>query len=151
MMFELGCHMLDRVVDLLGKPRKVTGWLRHDGPLDDGLADNTLAVLEFDKALAQVYIAAMQPNGNRYRTFQVLGTRGTATVRPFAPDGGLYVDKAEAEGERKVPLSIPKWRGPYEPDFTVLSRIIREGEAPDYSHEHDIVVQDTLLRACHLI
>jgi predicted dehydrogenase len=151
MMFELGCHMIDRVVDLLGKPRHVTGWLRHDGSLDDGLADNTLAVLECDNGLGEVYIAAMQPHGNSYRTFQILGTQGTATVRPFAPDGGLYVDTADAEGERKIPLSIPKWRGPYEPDFTMLARIIRKGEAPDYAAEHDLAVQETLLRACHVL
>ena len=151
MMFELGCHMIDRVVDLLGAPRKVTGWLLHDAPADDGLADNTLAILECDNAVGEVYIAAMQPHGNNYRTFQILGTQGTATVRPFAPDGGLYVDMADAEDERKVPLSIPKWRGPYEPDFSMLARVIRKGEAPDYKAEHDLVVQETLLRACHVL
>lgn len=147
MMFELGCHMLDRVVDLLGKPRKVTGWLRHDGPLDDGLADNTLAVLEYDKALAQVYIAAMQPNGNRYRAFQILGTKGTATVSPFSPDGELTVD-LEGKGPSFTQIMLPGLAGPYSPDFGRLAAFIRKGEALDYSHEHDLVVQESLLRAC---
>jgi predicted dehydrogenase len=151
MMFELGCHMIDRIVDLLGKPRKVTGRLRHDAPVDDELADNTLAILEYDKAIAEVYIAAMQPHGNNYRTFEIRGTRGTATVRPFAPDGGLYVDSAESEGERRVPLSIPRWRGPYEPDFTVLAGFIRKGESLGYTAEHDLAVQETLLRACGVL
>jgi predicted dehydrogenase len=151
MMFELGCHMIDRIVDLLGKPRKVTGWLRHDGPIDDGLADNTLAVLEFEKAVGEVYVAAMQPHGNAYRTFQILGTTGTATVSPFAPDGSLMVDMAGDPAARAVPLSIPKWRGPYEPDFTELAGFIRKGESLRYTPEHDLAVQETLLRACGVL
>ncbi|MEZ5362846.1 MAG: hypothetical protein R2748_11025 [Bryobacterales bacterium] len=55
MMFEMGCHMIDRVVDVLGKPRKTTGVLRHDGPFDDGLADNTLAILEHDGGLGDLH------------------------------------------------------------------------------------------------
>ena len=63
MMFELGCHLIDRAVDLFGKPAKVTGFLRHDSPIDDDLASsNTLAILEYDKAVAQIYVAAFQPH-----------------------------------------------------------------------------------------
>src|SRR5205085_1820526 len=48
MMLELGCHLIDILVLLMGRPRRVTPFLRHDGAPEDGLADNTLAVLEFD-------------------------------------------------------------------------------------------------------
>ena len=145
-MFELGCHMLDRVIALLGRPRSVRGILRHDAAADDGLADNTLAILEFDRALAQVYIAAMQPNGNQRRTFQILGTQGTVTVRPFSPDGRLEQDSGD--GPRPVPLHVPQWRGPYEQDFAEMVRVIRDGEKPSHSAEHDLIVQKTLLEVC---
>jgi predicted dehydrogenase len=147
--------MIDHVVDLFGPPRQVSGWLRHHGPFDDGLADNTLAVLDFDGAMAEVYIAAMQPNGNSYRTFEILGTRGTATVTPFSPDGGLYTDFAHKTGpyppgRHPVPLSIPQWKGPYEPDFAEMFGIIRRGEKPRYTREHDLAVQKAVLEACRL-
>ena len=146
MMFELGCHMIDRIVDLLGKPRNVTGWLRRDGPFEDGLADNTLAVLEYEKAIAEVYVAAMQPNGNSYRTFQILGTKGTATVSPFSPDGQLAVDLGK--GASTVHITLPHLSGPYSPDFTELARFIRKGAPLRYTPEHDLHVQETLLQAC---
>ncbi|MBI1353095.1 MAG: gfo/Idh/MocA family oxidoreductase [Acidobacteria bacterium] len=148
MMFELGCHLLDRVVDVLGKPYSVRGILRHDADAGDGLADNTLAILEYDRALAEVYIAAMQPNGNAYRTFQILGTAGTATVQPFSPDGRLELDLGD--GPRKVPLHVPADRGRYDEDFREMARVIRHGEKPSYSAEHDLTVQETLLRACDM-
>ena len=53
-MFELGGHVIDRVVELLGRPTKVQSFLRHDTSMPDKLADNNLAVLEFPKALAVI-------------------------------------------------------------------------------------------------
>ena len=150
MMFELGCHMLDRVIDLLGTPNKVTGWLRHDGPFDDGLADNTLAVLEFDGAIAEVYIAAMQPHGNDYRTFQILGTQGTATVSPFAPDGKLHLDLAV--GRRGMAaVKLPEAVSAYEASFAELARFIRDGEPMRHGPQHDLAVQEALLQACGVL
>lgn len=150
MMFELGCHMIDRIVDLLGKARKVTGWLRHDGPFDDGLADNTLAVLELDKAIAEVYIAAMQPHGNDYRTFQILGAQGTATVSPFAPDGKLHLDLADGT-KGMASVSVPEAVSAYEASFGELARFIRRREPLRHGPEHDLAVQEALLRACGVV
>ena len=154
MMFELGCHMIDRVVALLGKPRRVTGRLRHDSPVDDTLADNTLAVLEYNSALAEVYVAAMQPHGRNYRTLEILGTNGTARVRPFSPLR-LQLDLGDpagpySSGIQDVPLTAPP--GPaFAPDFRELAGVIRRGAKPTYSPEHDLAVQEVLLRACGMV
>ena len=154
MMFELGCHMIDRVVALLGKPRSVTGRLRHDSLVDDTLADNTLAVLEYDSALAEVYVAAMQPHGGNYRTLEILGTNGTATVRPFSPLR-LRLDLGEpagpySSGQQYVPLTPPPGLG-FAPDFRELAAVIRQGAKPTYSREHDLAVQEVLLKACRMV
>ena len=154
MMFELGCHMIDRVVALLGKPRNVTGRLRHDSPVDDTLADNTLAVLEYDDALAEVYVAAMQPHGGNYRTLEILGTNGTATVRPFSPLR-LQLDLGDpagpySSGQQDVPLTPPPGLG-FTPDFRELAGVIRDGTKPTYSPEHDLAVQEVLLKACRMV
>ena len=39
MMFSEGCHLIDRAVALLGKPKKTSGFLHHDSPLSGDLAD----------------------------------------------------------------------------------------------------------------
>jgi predicted dehydrogenase len=155
MMFDLGSHMIDRIVDLLGKPKTIQGWVRHDSTVNDKLADNTLAVFEFEKAMAEVYIAAQQPHGNTYRTFEILGTEGTATVRPFFPEMRLHLDLAHAAGPYKAGLQtidIPLVKqAPYEPDFLVLAGMIRNGDTPEYSIEHDLNVQEALLKACKMM
>lgn len=57
-MFELSGHVIDRVVELMGRPKTVKSWLRHDTSVPDKLADNNLAVFEYDKALAVIAQAA---------------------------------------------------------------------------------------------
>ena len=153
-MFELGCHMIDRVIDVLGKPKSIKSWMRHDAPIDDDLEDNTIAVFEFDRAMAEVYIAAQQPNGGNYRTFEILGTNGTATVRPFSPYR-LMVDLGKPAGPYKAEfqkIEMPRGDGPpFEGDFDEMARVIREGAEPSYSVEHDLAVHETLLRVCKVI
>ena len=49
MMFELGCHVLDLVIGVLGKPKEVASFSRHTSSLDDELLDNMLAVLSYPR------------------------------------------------------------------------------------------------------
>lgn len=154
MMFELGCHLIDRAVEVLGKPKKVTGFLRHESPVQDGLADNTMAVLEYDKAIAEIYVAAFQPHGERYRVLEISGTNGKAMVQPFS-GSRLIMDLKESAGLYKAgvqTLQPPEPPGPaFAPDFVEMAKIIRAGAKPSYSAEHDLAVQETLLRACGVV
>ena len=151
MMFELGCHLVDRAIDLFGRPKKVTGFLRHDGPFNDKLADNTLAILEFDRAIAEIYVAAHDPSGNRKRTLEILGANGSMAARPFSPVV-LLTDLKQAAGPYQAgPREIRFPNGPlpaYGEDLVELARVIRHGVAPSYSSEHDLTTQETLLKAC---
>ena len=53
-MFELGCHVIDAVVTLLGEPDRVTPFNRQTHPERDDLLDNCLAVFEYPRATATV-------------------------------------------------------------------------------------------------
>ena len=152
MMFELGCHLIDRATDLLGKPARVTGHLWHHGREDDTLADNTLAVLEYPRAAAEITVAAMHPHGNSYRTVEITGTNGSITVMPFSPYR-LVTHLRDAAGPYPAGLKetgFPPDRLPgFSPDFLELAQVIREGTAPSYSPQHDLMTQEVLLRACN--
>ncbi len=142
MMFELGCHMVDRVVDVLGAPTGVTAILRKHGP--DDLADNCLAVIDYPKAVAEVYIAAHQPTGGNHRTFEIQGTLGTATVTPFS-NSRLTIETAKGVDEVKVP---PEAKPGYSPDLLELAAVVRAERQPSYTAEHDLATHHTLLRCC---
>jgi predicted dehydrogenase len=152
-MFELGCHLIDRAVDLFGKPRKITGILRHDASYADKLADNTIAILEYDRALAEISVAAMQAHGDQYRTFEIAGTNGAATLRPF--NGKLNVNLKDAAGPYRAGRQIvepePQPQPSYAPDLLEMHRVICDRVTPRYSASHDLVTQEVLLRSCKVI
>jgi predicted dehydrogenase len=149
-MFELGCHLIDAVVRLLGKPIKVTPHLQRRG--GDELADNCTAVLEFAKSQAIITSAVLQPNAFVHRFFEVIGTNGTARVQPIEPPT-LTFDLAKAagpyaSGTQKIDL-LPYRR--YAPEFAALAAQIRDGEKAAVSLDTELLVHETLLRACEML
>ena len=82
-MFELGCHVIDLVVGILGKPDRVSAFPRHTSPLNDGLVDNMLAVLEYPEATATVRSTALEVDGFARRHLTVCGSEGTFHIQPL--------------------------------------------------------------------
>jgi predicted dehydrogenase len=80
-MFDLAGHMIDPIVRLMGRPERVTPYLRRDSRADDGLMDNTLAVFEWRRAMGTFSTASMQPGPIRTGRWSSLARR-TAVVRP---------------------------------------------------------------------
>lgn len=147
MMLELGSHLIDMIILLLGAPTKVSSFLRHAGVQNDGLNDNCLAVLEYGKAIATVETAAMEPDAFPRRHFKIAGTKGVMVMEPLEPPKLCLYEDASNPNRMN-----PKWNwGDVERhvlDVADLARCIR-GEAKfAYSTEHDYLVQQTLLRAC---
>ena len=109
MMFSEGCHLIDRAVDVLGKPRKVTGFLRHDSPITDGLADNNLVILEYEGAIAEISLAGFHPSGTGHRFLEISGTNGSARVQPYVFPSYLTVDLAKAAGPYKAGKQVVEY------------------------------------------
>jgi predicted dehydrogenase len=148
MMFELGCHLLDIVVLMLGAPKKVTPFLRHDVKQDDNLFDNTCAVFDYDTAMVVIESSAMRPNAFPTRRFEVCGTNGCVTVEPHEPPAvRLNLRKARGEFKNDIQEIAVEDHPRHVRDFQDLARCIR-GEAKfGYSKQHDLEVLGTLLHA----
>ena len=147
-MFELGPHVIDPLVRLLGRPNRVTPYLKKHGEFDDTLADNTIAVFEYSGALGLVTGAALAANGSSYRSFEVHGTNGVATLRPIeAPR--LVFDLVEPAGPYpKGPheVTLPGYER-YVDDMAALAAAVRGDEPLHVSFDEDIIVQEALIAA----
>ncbi|MCC6234726.1 MAG: Gfo/Idh/MocA family oxidoreductase [Verrucomicrobiales bacterium] len=148
-LFELGSHLIDAIVRLLGRPDRVTSFLKTHGHPTDRLADNNVAVFEYAKATALITSATLQPNASAHRAFEILGTRGTAVLRPLEPPT-LTLDLADAagpyaKGRQEVPM--PAYRR-YEGEFAELAHALTTQTPLPISLEQERDVQETLLRAC---
>jgi predicted dehydrogenase len=148
-MFELAGHVIDRTVDLLGRPAKVHRWLRHDTSIPDKLADNNLAVFEYDKALAVIMQAARMPGAGDHRSFEVIGTDGTFMIwaESSPPRMRVHLRKPQgryAAGWQDITLPPqPRFIG----DFKELARAIKTGQPLKHSYDHELLLHETLLRA----
>ncbi len=148
-MFELGCHLIDALATVLGKPDAVTPHGRRVRPELDNLLDSQLAVFDYPQATATIQACAVEVEGERRRQFTVCGTEGTIDIRPLEPPK-LLLALSKPKGKYRKgyqELTLPAMPGRYDDQLIELARIVRGEKQSEYPPEHDLLVQDLVLRA----
>lgn len=148
-MYILGSHMVDLIVYLLGEPKSVTSFLKHTNLDGVDFEDNNLAVLEYDKALARIYISSVEVNGFGRRQFVVSGSEGTIEIKPIERPCYLsYSNKDTAktysdckEMQKFEEDSINSRYDEMMQDF--YAYVVGEKVNP-FTYEHDYAVQKVL-------
>jgi predicted dehydrogenase len=152
MFFEMGGHIIDLMVALLGRPKAVTPFLghHHTGP-PETYVDNGLAVCAYPHAFGIIEVPALEvaPHSRR---IEVYGTEG-ACVIPHLGSGHLAnkdvqpieVYKAGAADWQRIDLPA---RVLQISDLREFAACIAGKKEPDYSIDHDLAVQEALLQAC---
>ena len=149
MMFELGCHVIDIVLDLLGQPETVTPFNQHAGSQQDSLLDNMLAVLSYPRSLATVKSSALEVDGGSRRHLVVCGTEGTLHIEPLDATKSVRLTLSKErgkyqQGRQDVPVdSYERYVG----DAADFAKVIRGEKTHDWSPMHDLAVQETVLKA----
>lgn len=151
-MYELGCHLVDLAVAVLGKPDRVTAHVRRVRSDLDPLPDNQLAVLEYPKATATVRATAAEPHGGERRQLVVCGTEGVVEIHPLEPAKvRLALEKPRdgfRAGYQDVPLPLPTGR--YDGDFRELAAIVRGEKQVEFDRRHDLASMEAVLRGSGL-
>ncbi len=149
MMFELGCHLIDALVRVLGKADSVAPFARNIRRDLDRLPDNQLAVFEYPSALATIRVSVTEVDGARRRQFVVCGTNGTIEIRPLEPpELTLTLNSPKggyAAGRHRIPLR--PMTGRYDDQLRMFAAVVRGETKREYSAGHDLAVQEMILRA----
>lgn len=151
-LFELGSHLIDALIRLLGEPTSVTPFLRKDGPFNDDLKDNNLAVFQFPKALGLIMNSNLQHNSGRRRAFEVFGTNGSAILNPIEPPA-LEIDLAKPAGPYNAgvqTIPLPKYSR-YVADIDDMAACIRGARKSPITLDEELRVQKWLLKACEMV
>jgi predicted dehydrogenase len=151
MFFEMAGHVIDMMIAMLGTPRQTTPFLAHhhrEGPAS--FIDNGVAVFTYPNAWGNIEVPTLEvaPHARR---LEVFGTEG-ALVIPHLGSGHL--------ANRNIqPLEVyrrgqAEWQTVQLPAATLQIADLREFAAvvtgkkrPDFTTDHDLAVQETLLRA----
>jgi predicted dehydrogenase len=150
-MFELGCHLIDLVVAIMGRPQEVTSYRQHTSERDDELCDNMLAVFTYPRALASVKSSGNEVEGFARRHFVLCGSEGTCHIQPLDRPS-VRVAFSRPRGDYKEgyqDVSVGGYER-YVADAADMAEIIRGEHESRYSYEHDRAVQETVLKACGL-
>ncbi len=148
MMFELGCHIIDLVVGVLGAPNKVTPFAQHAASEKDTLVDNMLAVFEYPRAIASVKTSAMEVEGFARRHFVVCGTQGTFHIQSLDNPAVrvALTDKHEKYVAGYQDLTFPSFKR-YVADAADMAQVIRGEKECQFDYSHDLAVQTAVLAA----
>lgn len=151
-MFELGCHLIDAVVKLLGKPQNIVPSNRQSHPELDTLHDNCLAVFQYPNATASIRSSVVEVDGNRRRQFVVCGSQGTIEIYPLEPPQlTLTLDRPQGFFQKGTQVvQLPKMTGRYDGDFRALASAIRGESIYTFSLDHDLLVQQCVLHASEM-
>jgi len=148
-MFELGCHLIDAAVTVLGPPDHVTPFTRRTRQETDSFADNQLAVLEYPRALAVIRCNHTDPFGGPRRMFAVTGDQGTAVIRPLEPPA-LTLDLSRPAGPwpaGRHEVELPAARGRYHGEFEELAAALTTPRPLRWDSAHDLATHEAVLRA----
>lgn len=148
MMFELGCHLIDALVDVLGPCDKITPYVRSSTTVNDGLADNMLAVFEYPRATATVRSSALEVEGFSRRHFVVCGTEGTFHIEPLdRPTVRLALSRPRGSAKRGLQTVEIAPYDRYVADAADFADCIRTNRPLRWTPMHDLAVQEAVLRA----
>lgn len=153
-MFNLGCHLIDYIVSLLGEPTKVHPFLKNTPELPETTINNTMAVLEYPHATACIRTCSRKVSDTNERHLRLAGTCGWCELEPLERFDGkplvlrFYIKNAVCGFQPgHYTIEFPPQKDRYIVQLQELADIIRGNAKSEYSYEHDYIVHKVSLAA----
>lgn len=153
-MFNLGCHLIDFVVSLLGRPEDVFSSLKSAPGYADNIKNNCLCVLEYPHATVTLRACSKEVNGLGKRCLKVCGTKGSIELsplelfdaRPLLMKLTLKEDTPQYPAGTHI-IDFGTRRDRYEEQLLDFARMIRGEMENPFTCAHDCLVQEVVLAA----
>ncbi|HOI54024.1 MAG TPA: Gfo/Idh/MocA family oxidoreductase [Phycisphaerae bacterium] len=152
-MFNLGCHLIDFILPMLGRPEGVVPFLKSTVGAA-GARDNCVSVLEYPHATVTLRACGREVDGSNQRRLKICGTEGSVELCPLERFDGkplqvqlrLRHGNAEyAAGTHTVDFGIQEDR--YVGQMLEFAKRVRGESGCEYDCDHDCLVQEVLLAA----
>ena len=155
MMFFLGCHLVDLVLQIQGKPVNIIPYNKASGVEGVTAKDLCMSIFEYENGVSFVKTTAVELGGLERRQLVVNGTKATVELRPLE----WYVQGTENLQTGKITRKENNWHVAGEKEISEpcdrydnMMRAFAQyvnGEkenpfTPDYEHE----LYKTILKCC---
>ncbi len=150
-LFEMAGHLVDIMVSLLGAPREIHSFLAHHHDAPGAFVDHGQAVCGFERAWGSIEVPALE-SAPDCRRIEVYGTTGGAIIPHL---GSGHVANQPFQQILVYQKGQTGWQAHELPAATLQITDLREFAAvvsgqrpPEYTLDHDLVVQRALVAAC---
>ena len=153
MMFFLGCHLVDLILQIQGKPQRIIPLNKCTGKDGVRAQDYGMAVFEYPNGVSFAKTYAGELGGFVRRQLVVTGTKGTVELKPFEilRDGGQYTDRTVYTSE--------DWHQPgekttsdlydrYDEMMASFAAMVRGEKENPYTCDYELELYRTLLQCC---
>ncbi len=149
-MYIFGSHLIDLIILLLGKPKRIISDIASSGLNDIKSPDLTCANLVYDSAIARIFVSSVERNGWGRRCFSIAGSKGTIEIRPLEVPARMTFANCE-EGKEYFDDYAKQISTTSVPDNERYDEMIKDlyafitGEKQNmFSYEHEYMVQEVL-------
>lgn len=162
MMFYLGCHLVDLVIQLQGEPLEILPMNMTTGIEGVTAEDFGFAVLRYAKGVSFIKSCACEENGYARRQLVVCGSKGTYEIKPWEvpqASSSELISPTRAAFTKNNPNC--KWADMaeemdfgkydrYDEMMRTFARIVRGAENP-YTPEYELLLFRTIIKCCGIV
>ena len=152
-MFFLGCHLVDLIFQLQGKPENIIPLSRSTGHMDVTAADFGMAVFEYPKGVSFAKVNATEIGGFARRQLVVAGTKKTVEIKPLERKvaGGRFTERVEYTSNNWNDTGVANRSDTidrYDKMMTSFAVMVRGEMANPYTYDYELELYKTVLKAC---
>ena len=157
LMFYLGCHLVDLILQIQGLPKKVIPLNKCTGTDGVTAQDFGMVIFEYDKGVSFAKTCAREYGGFARRQIVVTGTKGTIELKPlemFADNENsslLYTEQvtyySELWGNKGISVKTDNYDR-YDEMMAAFAHMCKGERMNPYTYEYELELYKILLKCC---
>ena len=154
-MYIFGCHLIDLVYTVMGKPNAITPYMQKTGQDGLDLYDNSIALMHYDKGTSVIRTSSVEVNGWGRRQIVICGSKGTIEIKPI--ENPRIITYATIENHKpwndvKQEIELPPATpGRYDDMAIDFAAFIKGEKQNPYTYEYELELHRLILQACNLL
>ena len=162
MMFYLGCHLIDLVLQLQGMPEKIIPLNCTTNPDTFATEDYAMAVFQYRNGVSFIRTCASEVGGGNRRQLVILGKKGTIEICPLEKGAGkeplphpmnfaLRAEKSERFLGTPPVYETSEIFDRYETMIAAFAAMVRGEKENPYTYDYELTLFKTVLACCGVL
>lgn len=155
-MFFLGCHLIDLIMQIKGKPEQIIPLNKSTGVDGVEAEDFGMAALVYENGVSFAKVNSTEVGGFERRQLVVSGTKGTVEIQPiekfvdFSNGWGLISTTTEyiKGSSKKEKRFDSKVYDRYDSMMSSFAQMVCGEKQNPYTYDYELELYKTILKAC---